>query len=127
MSDLSKLTKRERQIMEIVYARTEASATDVMAAMPDPLTRSAVRTFLRILQDKGHLTHRKVGREFLYKPTQPRGQAARSALRRLLQTFFGGSIEKALAAHLADPGTRLSAEDLKRLARLIDQKKQKGD
>ena len=126
MSDLSQLTKRERQIMEIVYARGQASATDVMAGMPDALSRSAVRTFLRILENKGHLQHSRQGKEFIYKPIRPRGQAARSALKRLLATFFGGSIEKALATHLAEPGTRLSAEELERLAKLIEHKKQEG-
>ncbi len=127
MSDLNQLTKRERQIMEIVYSRGKVTATDVMADMPDPLSRSAIRTFLRILEDKGHLTHSKPGREFVYSPTAPRGQAARSALRRLLSTFFGGSIEKALAMHLADPTSRLSSEDLDKLKQLIENKKQKEE
>jgi BlaI family transcriptional regulator, penicillinase repressor len=127
MKDLTDLTKRERQIMEIIYSRGEASATDVMTDMTDPLTRSAVRTFLRILEDKGHLTHVKQGKEFIYKPVRPRGQMARSALRRVLSTFFSGSIEQAVAMHLADPGAQLSAAELARLKQLVKQAKQKGE
>jgi predicted transcriptional regulator len=125
MSDLTQLTRRERQIMDIVYAHGEVSATDVMSQMPDPLTRSAIRTFLRILEAKGHLVHSKRGQEFIYRPTRPHGKAARSALRRLLGTFFGGSIEKALAMHLSDPAAKISAVELARLKQLLA--KHKGE
>ena len=126
MSDPLQLSRRERQIMEAVYARGEATANQVLDGIPDPPTNTAVRTLLRILERKGHLTHRRAGKEFVYRPTRPAARAAKSALRRVLGTFFGGSIEKALAAHLADPGAALSADELQRLQDLIEQAKAKG-
>ncbi len=126
MDELTNLSRRERQIMDVVYARGSASATQVLEGLPDPPSRTAVRTLLRILEEKGHLKHRKDGREFIYLPTKPRQRAARSALRRVLHVFYGGSIEKAVAAHLADPNTELSKEDLKRLTDVIKQVRKKG-
>ena len=96
--------------MELVYARGEATATEVLAGMTDAPTRTAVRTFLRILEEKGHLKHRKRSREFVYYPTRLRERAGRSALQRLLETFFEGSLEKAVASHLSDPGAEVSEE-----------------
>src|SRR4051794_5153019 len=115
------LSRRERQIMDVIYAAGSATATEVLKALHDPPTRTAVRTFLRILEDKGHLRHSKRGREFIYEPTRARARVGQSALRRVLRTFFGGSLEKAVAVHLADPESELSEDDLKRLARLIAQ------
>ena len=120
------LSRRERQIMDAVYARGEATAQQVLAGIPDPPTLTAVRTLMRILVAKGHLRHRKAGKAFVYVPTRPRARVARSALRRVLETFFGGSLEKAVAAHLADPGTAVSDDELERVARLIRQAKEKG-
>jgi len=120
------LSRRERQIMDIIYARGEASATDVLSYMPDPPTRTAVRTMLRILEEKGHLVHKKKGREFIYQPTRARTRAGLSALRRVVQTFFEGSLEKAVAVHLSDPKSDLSEDELKRLADLIRQARKKG-
>jgi len=125
MDQQSQLSRRERQIMEIVFARGTATATEVRAAMADPPTRTAVRTLLKILEGKGYLQHETRGREFVYRPTQPRGRAGQSALRGLLRTFFDGSLEKAVAAHLTDPETRPSPEELKRLARLISEARKK--
>jgi BlaI family transcriptional regulator, penicillinase repressor len=116
-----KLSRRERQIMDIVYARSEASASEVWQALPDPPSRTAVRTLLRILEEKGHLRHKKRGREFVYQPTRPRRRAGRSAFRRVLDTFFDGSLEKAVAVHLADPSAKLPADELQRLVELIRQ------
>jgi predicted transcriptional regulator len=127
MSDLHHLSRRERQIIEVVYAKGEATATDVLAHMPDPPTRTAVRTFLRILEEKGHLKHTKRGREFVYQPTRRRERAGQSALLRVVQTFFEGSLEKAVAAHLADPGAEVSPKELQRLSALIRQAKQKEE
>ena len=126
--DPRELSKRERQIMDVVYAHGEATVSQVLAGLPDAPMRGALRTLLRILERKGHLTHRQVGREFVYRPTQPRGQAGRSALGRVLDVFFGGSLESAVAAHLSDPrrAKKLSAEELKRLADLIEKAKQEG-
>jgi predicted transcriptional regulator len=121
------LSRRERQIMDIVYARGEATATAVLADLPDPPTRTAVRTLLRILEEKGHLTHRQDGLTYVYRPSRPRARAGRTALRRVLQTFFDGSLEKAVAAHLGDSATDLSADELRRLADLIDQARRKGE
>src|SRR5262245_53965546 len=115
----SGLTRRERQIMDIVFSRREATAIEVLQHLPDPPSRTAVRTLLRILEAKGHLKHVQRGREFVYQPTQPRLRAGRSAFHRVLRTFFGGSLERAVAAHLADSSTKLSDEDLKRLSELI--------
>ena len=119
------LSRRERQIMDAVFEHGEASANQVLDSITDPPSRTAVRTFLRILVDKGHLTQRLVGREMFYKPTRPRTQAGRSAFQRVLQTFFDGSIEKAFAAHLADGNVDLSEDELKRLAGLIREARKK--
>jgi predicted transcriptional regulator len=127
MSELHHLSRRERQIIEVVYAKGEATATDVLAHMPDPPTRTAVRTFLRILEEKGHLKHAQRGREFVYQPTRRRERAGQSALLRVVQTFFEGSLEKAVAAHLADPGAEVSPKELQRLSTLIRQAKQKEE
>src|SRR5438034_8791123 len=89
---------RERQIMETVYARGEASVGDVLAGLPDPPSYSAVRAMLNTLEDKGHLWHRTTGRKFLYSPTVPRAKAQRSALEHLLQTYFNGSFAQAVAS-----------------------------
>jgi predicted transcriptional regulator len=127
MNELLHLSRRERQIIEVIYAKGEATASDVLERMPDPPTRTAVRTFLRILEDKGHLKHTKRGREFVYQPTRRRERAGQSALQRVLQTFFDGSLEKAVASHLADPGSEISPEELQRLSALIRQTRQKEE
>jgi predicted transcriptional regulator len=113
------LSRRERQIIEVVYARGEATADDVVAGLSDPPTRTAVRTFLRILEDKGLLAHEKRGRAFVYRPTRAPEKVGKSAFRRVVETFFNGSVEKALAAHLADPGTQLTEDEINRLSDLI--------
>jgi BlaI family penicillinase repressor len=120
------LSRRERQIMEVVYRLGQASAAEVHAEMTDAPSRTAVRTFLRILEEKGHLKHRQVGLKYVYLPSRPRAQAARSAFRRVLTTFFEGSLEKALAAHFGDAASDLSDEELQRLAELIRQARTKG-
>jgi predicted transcriptional regulator len=118
--DTAQLSRRERQIMDVVYHYPGgATATTVYKEMPDPPTRTAVRTFLRILEEKGYVEHRKHGREFVYRPTKPRGVEGRHALRHVLQTFFDGSLERAVGAYLSGPGPKPTAEELKRLAELI--------
>ena len=126
MDHHSQLSRRERQMMDIVYARGEASATVVLGDLPDPPSRISVRTILRILEEKGHLKHTKQGREFIYRPTRPRKRAGAAALRRVLQTFFDGSLEQAVATHLTDARTDVSRVELERLARLIRDAKKKG-
>ena len=125
MSEMADLSRRERQIMEIVYARGEATATEVLERLPDAPTRTAVRTFLRILEEKGHLKHKKRGREFVFQPIRKRERAGKSAFQGVLQTFFGGSLEKAVASHLADESAEVSAEELERLSALIAEAKRK--
>lgn len=120
------LSRRERQIMDVVYARGDASAADVRAALPDPPSYSAVRALLAILVDKGHLKHRSLRGRYFYAPTRRRTQAGRSALRRVLDTFFEGSLEKAVAALLQGSDANLSEEDLKRLGQLIQQARKEG-
>ena len=126
MDEQSRLSRRERQILDILYARGQASATEVLGLLADPPTRTSVRTLLGILEAKGHARHKKVGREFVYAPLRPRERAGRSALRRVLATFFEGSIEKAVAAHLADRKADLSGEELHRLADRIAQARKRG-
>jgi predicted transcriptional regulator len=113
------LSRRERQIMDILYARGEATAAEVMAALTDPPSNSAVRSLLRILEEKGHVRHVKEGMRYIYRPVQPRRSAAHSVLKQVLQTFFGGSVEKAVTTLLSAPDSRLSEAELDRLAELI--------
>ena len=120
------LSRRERQIMDVIFAHGQATAAEVVSNLPDPPSNTAVRTLLRILEEKGRLKHIQRGREFVYQPTQPRIRAARSAFQRVLKTFFEGSLEKAVAAHLAAPAANLSPEELERLSDLIQQAKNKG-
>ncbi len=129
MADATQLSKRERQIMDVVYAHGQATVTQILEQMPDPPVRGALRTMLKILERKGHLKHRVEGREFIYRPTQPRGLAGRSALGRVLDVFFGGSLENAVAAHLSDPrrADKLSPDELQRLSNLIEDAKKKGE
>jgi predicted transcriptional regulator len=127
MPDASLLSRRERQIMEIIYARGRASANDVMADLPDPPTRTSIRTVMRILEHKGHLSHKLEGREFVYRPTAPHSQAGKSALKSVIRAFFGDSPAKALAAHLADPKTKLSPVEARELRELINQARKRGD
>lgn len=125
MDEQMRLSRRERQIMDIVYALAEATATEVLRAMSDPPSRTAVRTMLRILEEKGHLKHSKKGRQFVYRPVRARRQAGQSALRRVLRIFFDGSLGEALTAHLGDPNADLSPEKLERLTELIRQARKK--
>jgi predicted transcriptional regulator len=120
------LSRRERQIMDVIYRRGQATAAEVLANLPDPPTKTAVRTLLRILEDKGHLKHKQEGLAYVYVPSRPRSQAAKSAFRRVLETFFDGSLEKAVAAHLGDDAHDLSPAELERLADLIRQARMKG-
>lgn len=122
MPDVPPLSKRESQIMDIIYALGQATATDVLRRMPDDLSRAAVRTFLRILEDKGHLTHKQVGRHFVFKPVQAKQRAGEGALRRVLDVFFDGSLEDAVALYLAKSG----AVDLEKMSDLIKKARNEG-
>ena len=113
------LSRRERQIMDAIYARGSATAAEVADAIEDAPTPTTVRTLMGILVEKGHLRHAKAGRAFVYSPVRPRRRVARSALRRLLATFFEGSIENAVAAHFADPAARPTPEEIARLEAIL--------
>jgi len=120
------LSRRERQIIDILYAQGRATAAEVQAALPDPPSYSAVRALLRILEDKGHIRHEQDGPRYVYLPTVARDSAKRSAMRHMLRTFFDGSAEQAISALLDDSSTRLSDAELDRLARLIEQARRNG-
>ena len=121
MSDPARLTRRERQIMDVVFARRQASVQEICAALPDPPTPMAVRRMLATLQEKGFLKRQKQGREYLYMPRQSKQRAGLAALRRVLTTFFDDSVEAALATYFEKPGTELSDEELARLTQLIEE------
>src|SRR6476619_791696 len=120
------VSRRDRQIIDILYARGHATAAEVQALLPDPPSYSAVRAMLRILEDKGHVRHQQDGPRYLYMPTVARDNAKRSAMHHMLQTFFDGSAEQAISALLDDSSARLSDVELDRLARLIDQARRNG-
>ena len=120
------LSRRERQIVDILYTQGQATAAEVQASLPDPPSYSAVRAMLRILEEKGHVKHEQDGPRYVYVPTVARDNAKRSALRHMLQTFFDGSAEQAISALLDDSSTRLSDRELDRLARMIDQARRTG-
>lgn len=121
-----KLSRRERQILDILYQRGKASAADVLAAMEDPPSYSAVRAMLRILEEKGHVRHESEDLKYVYAPTVPRDKAKRSAVKHLLETFFAGSPEQAMAALLDVSSRRLTREELDRMGRMIDDAKKEG-
>ena len=118
------LSRRERQIIEVIYRLGEASANEIVDALPDELANATVRTQLRVLEEKGAVTFRRDGKKFLYRAVVPKTSAAKSALRSVLQVFFGGSLEHLVAAHLADPKARLSDDELKRMKDLIEKHSQ---
>jgi predicted transcriptional regulator len=117
---LAHLSRRERQIMDVLYRHGRATAADVQSELPEPPSYSAVRAMLRILEAKGHARHEQDGPRYVYVPTPGRDKAKRSALKHLLNTFFEGSAEQVVAALLEVSGDELSEADLSRLRRLID-------
>jgi predicted transcriptional regulator len=119
------LSRRERQIMDVIYRLGSATAADVLERLPDPPSYSAVRAMLRVLEDKGHLRHAQEGTRYVYVPTVAREKARRSALAHLVKTFFDGSTESAVAALLEGPA-RLSDDELARLSRLIEHARKEG-
>jgi predicted transcriptional regulator len=122
------LSPREQQIMEIIYRQDRGvTATEVMDGLPDDLSNSAVRTFLRILEHKGHLKHEEKEGRYIYKPTRPRATAARAALRKVLSTFFDNSAEKVMAALLTESEGQIGEEEFARLQQLLDEARKKGN
>jgi predicted transcriptional regulator len=113
------LTKRERQIMDVLYRLGRATAAQIMERVPGAPGYSTIRTQLRVLESKGHVKHEEQGLRYIYMPTVPRHSAARSALRHLVDTFFDGSSAKAVAALLGGEASRVSDEDLERIAQLV--------
>ena len=122
----STLSRRERQIMDVLYRRGRATAAEVMHDLTGDPHSSTVRTQLRVLEDKGHVRHEEEGLRYVYMPAVPRHAARRSALRHLVETFFDGSAEKAVAALLGREGSRLSDEELDRIADLIAKTRKEG-
>ena len=122
----SELSRRERQIMDVLYRRGHATAAEVLDGLHDPPSYSAVRALLKILEDKGHVRHQVDGPRYVYSPVVARDQAKRSALKHVVQTFFDGSASQVMAA-LFELGPRdLDDEQIERMRRLIDDAKRKG-
>lgn len=126
MSALEGLSRRERQIMEILYQRGNASASEVREAMDDAPSYSAVRAMLRVLEDKGHVRHQEEGLKYVYVPVVAREKAKRSAVKHVLDTFFAGSPEQIVAALLDVSAARLTREELDRMSDMIDKAKREG-
>ena len=122
----AELSRRERQIIDILYHQGRATAAEVQAKLPDSPSYSAVRGLLRILEEKGHIKHEEQGPRYVYLPKVPKEKASRSALHHLLETFFQGSVEQAVTALLDEHSTQLSDEELSRIAARIDAAK-KGE
>jgi BlaI family penicillinase repressor len=122
----SGLTRRERQIMDILYRRGRATAGEVLQDLPDGPSYSTVRTQLRVLEQKGHVRHEELGLRYVYVPAVARHSARRSALRHMVETFFDGSAEKVVQALLGRDATRLSDEQLERIAELVARARKGG-
>lgn len=122
----SHLSRRERQIMDVIYRLGQATAQDVVDNLADPPSYSAVRGLLRILEEKGHVKHRQDGPRYVYHPTVPREKARESALKQLVRTFYQDSPEEAVAALLDLSAAKLSDDDLDRLAELIERARKEG-
>ena len=120
------LTRRERQIMDILFRRGRATANEVMADLSGDPSYSTVRTQLRVLEEKGHVKHEEEGLRYVYVPVVARHTARKSALRHLLDTFFDGSTEKAVAALLGGEASRLSEDEFDRIADLIAKARKEG-
>ena len=120
------LGRRERQILEAVYRLGRASASEVQSQLPDPPSYSAVRAMLRILEAKGHLRHEPDGPRYVYLPIVPRERARRSALRHVVDTFFSGSVEQAVAALIESTDAKLSPDELERLSDRIARARKQG-
>lgn len=125
-SDSPRLSRRERQIMDIIYELGEAAVAVVLERMADPPSYSAVRAMIRILEEKGHLKHKSDGPRYVYKPTVPRGKARTKALRHLLKTFFQDSTHSAVEALLDINAAKLSDEDFEQLTQLIEKARAEG-
>lgn len=126
MTDLRKLSRRERQLMEVIYRLGPSTAADIQAALAEKVSNSAIRTFLRILEEKGYLRHEERGQAYVYEPVLPKPQAERQAIGEILDTFFADSVEGAVAALLDLKRETLTAEELDRLAAMIEHARKEG-
>ena len=122
----SQMSRREREIMDVIYRAGRATAAEVLDSLEDPPSYSAVRALLRVLEEKGHIRHEQDGPRYMYVPTVPRERARQSALRQLLHTFFDGSTEQAVAALLDLSSTRMSDAELDRLTDMITEARKEG-
>lgn len=124
--DRTELTRRESQIMRILFRREAATAVQVQEDLPDPPGYSSVRKLLEILERKGHVEHEREGRRYVYRPVVPVEEASRSVLRQVVGTFFQGSVEDAVAALLEAESARLSDEELDRIAAMAERARREG-
>jgi BlaI family transcriptional regulator, penicillinase repressor len=120
-SILPKLSRRERQIMDVLFRKQRATAAEILEAIPDAPGYSAIRALLRILEDKGHIRHESDGARYVYLPAVPVEKAKHSAIRHLLDTFFEGNVENAVATLIDDKSRQLSREELDRIGKLIEE------
>ena len=120
------LSRRERQIMDVIYSKGRATAAEVLEAIPQPPSYSAVRAMLRLLEEKGYLRHEQDGPRYVFLPTLSRERARQSAMKQLLQTFFDNSAEQAVAALLDMSRARLSDAELDRLSEMIERARKEG-
>jgi predicted transcriptional regulator len=123
---LPDVSRRERQILDVLYRLGRATAAEIQEALPDPPSYSAVRTLLRILEEKGHVRHDQEGTRYVYLPRVARDHAQRFALRHVLNTFFEGSATQAIAALIDEDSKTLSDEDWNRLTEMIDRARKEG-
>lgn len=123
---LNQLSRRERQIVDILYREGEAAVSDVLKAMPDPPSYSTVRALLAVLEEKGQVRHRQQGRQYLYSPIVSRSKASRTALKHVVRTFFDDSVEDVVAALMSMKSTQISTEEYERLSRMIKDKRKTG-
>src|SRR5271170_298921 len=120
------LTRREREIMDILYRRGRATSHEVLEDLADPPSYSAVRALLRLLEERGHVKHAEDGQRYVYAPAVARGDARKSALAHVVKTFFAGSVEQAVAILVESSRTKLSPDELDRLSDLIDRARKEG-
>lgn len=126
MKEQKNLSRRERQIMDIVYELNEVTVAQVLEKIPNPPSYSTIRALLRVLEEKGHLIHKQEGPRYIYSPTLPREQARQNALKHVMKTFFDNSTEDAVAALLNISEDNLSEQDFKRLSELIKKARSEG-
>ena len=122
----NQLSRRERQVMDLIYELGDATAADIQEQLPDAPGNSAVRYILRMLEENGLITHKRLGHRFVYRSTEPRGVAQESALQHVLRTFFDGSTERAVSAMLEMQSSRLTTSELERIEAIVNEMKEEG-